>query len=95
MVKSIIKALVGEYTIYSHEQEEEIRKFYKKYAQNIVSALYIYYPQGLVGSDKLFDILCAIGAEPSQDQFDFLLSRMANNSHSLEELNYDDFFSQL
>ena len=62
IVKSIIKAVMGEYEICGEQIQGEEKVFMERYKSNLESALNTYYPQGKMGKKKFEDVLRTMGA---------------------------------
>lgn len=65
VVKSIIKAIVGEYEVSDEKVLAECEDFILKYGSNVGSVLRTYYPKGIVTKKRLLDIIGGIGANIS------------------------------
>lgn len=65
VVKSIIKAIVGDYDLSDEKTLAEYQDFLSKYGSNVESALKTYYPNGKVNQKKFLEIITSVGAEMS------------------------------
>ena len=70
MIKSIIKAVVGDYEIFDekrqNEVEEECKAMLDKYQTNMLSALSTMASSGFVSRRKFLELLNSLGIELSE-----------------------------
>lgn len=92
IVKSIIKAFVGDYEILEGERqlkvEKECQDMLGKYQSNLLSALSTMASSGYITRRKFIELLNSLGIELSEQGKDFLVCKMLLKSSSLDKLSY-------
>lgn len=92
VVKSIIKALVGDYDILSGERQTQVKEecdaMLQKYQTNLLSALSTMASSGFISRRKFLELLSSLGIELSEEGKDYLVCKMLLESENLHRLKY-------
>ncbi len=96
ILKSIIKAVVGDYQIYDSEKRDkiefELNDTVTKYKDNLGPALKTVAPSGVVSQKKYLEMITSLGIEISDDCKQLMVAKMARKSSGLNKLNYTILF---
>jgi hypothetical protein len=92
VVKSILKALVGDYQILDTKKQLQVEKechdMLEKYQANLISALSMMASSGFISRRKFMELLSSLGIELSEEGKDYLVCKMLLKSESLHLLSY-------
>ena len=96
IIKSIIKAVVGDYEIYDEEKrakvEFELNDTVEKYRDNLGPALKTVAPSGIISQKKYSEMITSLGIQISDECRELMIARLALKSTGLNKLNYTIFF---
>lgn len=90
IAKSIIKAFIGDYQLPDKDKiKEEWLKIKNIYIVNLMTALRMLAPKGVISLEKFIELLVGLGIEMDDQLQDWLIGEMVVASKSLDELRFE------